>query len=1156
MPSSVSFSGASLQLQSVTPLNAGATLLVRFTNEPLQTNPAGANDALNPLNYTLTGPTTIPVVSCATVSGDPQSIYLVLAAPLTSGSWTLTAANIQTPGASPLVAPFSISFTWTAVQSGQVNPGSGNDGAEEIIRKHLSPGIAQWEKGWSSLIAALAVGDDINHDLAPKVFDQLYVSTSSGIYLDRRASDRGVLRPEDVGIGDEIFRRLTIKTTTKKVVTQAILEILEVYYGTDSTRAHLTSDLAEPFNIQDGWTLTLSINGEDEVTVPFVAADFAQMSQAKAAEVAAVITRWLKTNGSQAYAIEFIDPDTGSKRVVIYSGALGLESSVQVTGGRAQNVLQFPSLLTRSVVANNWAVTKPSPGRARYKVTGATTTDLTLVHEGDYVNVFGNNFAAANQGTFEVVKVDVRYVGGVLEQYFEVLNDTPTLQNPVAILTTSDMMFFRSTRTTINDNGARAVIVAQTNPRQIQVQLPATTIAVTRTAKSAAYLPTVATLTPSSMVRKLDGTVEVATTANHGLSIGSQVFIRGVKPSGAAPATVAGNGTSTLDASLVTIWADTAAPAGVAHRDAEVVVLNTGALLLTGGLTITPSVSTTVNHFAITGSAVLGGGQTQYSYAWTTKAVLPVARYGHRTTLLTDSLQAGNVLLTGGRNLAGTPIATGYIYNVAGDAWSASMPMVVARADHQNVMLNSGQVLVIGGRSPIAGTQTATCELYTSVGASGSFAATGSMTTARYKAAAFRLANGKVLVAGGFTFAGDTLPTDTCELYDPATALWTQAARMTYARGAAVVVPLGNDCFMVVGGRGYVARHGGAEQDLSSCEYYDGRSGRWYPALPMAKPRGNPRVAVLADRAVVMTGDAQPEYFDLATRQWNKIRTVNDGVRDGASVAAVSGLPFMYGGVNSGPSMMSYAQVQVRASDRISAGGLQEVRRVTAIPAPNVFRFSTPETLAYTSNAGTSTEINPFAAAASPANIPGPYILDPFDGVAITETKSVLTAAINKGSQYATLKLTPGTASNFPDEPGWIALAFGTEKQVGPVKYLGRANTDELLIDYAQQFTVSLPVGTTVTLLGQKGPFNPDLPQQLGVFYVTGSSAGRVAAAASIDSVVAAGIEVDKTIVYPGDRGLGGEGLPTENAQKLSDIVGVFAGDDVDEEVADSREGI
>jgi hypothetical protein len=53
--------------------------------------------------------------------------------------------------------------------------------------------------------------------------------------------------------------------------------------------ARLTGDLAEPFPLADGMTLTVGANGLPEVTVTFQAADFAAIGAATAAEVAAVI---------------------------------------------------------------------------------------------------------------------------------------------------------------------------------------------------------------------------------------------------------------------------------------------------------------------------------------------------------------------------------------------------------------------------------------------------------------------------------------------------------------------------------------------------------------------------------------------------------------------------------------------------------------------------------------------------------------------------------------------------------------------------------------------------------------------------------------------------------------------------------------------------
>ena len=133
-------------------------------------------------------------------------------------------------------------------------------------------------------------------------------------------------------------------------------------------------------------------------------------------------------------------------------------------------------------------------------------------------------------------------------------------------------------------------------------------------------------------------------------------------------------------------------------------------------------------------------------------------------------------------------------------------------------------------------------------------------------------------------------------------------------------------------------------------------------------------------------------------------------------------------------------------------------------------------------------------------------------------------------------------------------FAFGYKNQVAPVKYFGRLSSTRLSLDYSFKFPVTVPSGSNVTLLSQKGPWVPENPQDVGSFYITASPAGRVAAEAAIDASVAAGVVVKTTITYPGDRGLGGEGLPASGTNKLSDKVVVWGGDNVDAEVAAARE--
>src|SRR4051812_25564712 len=104
MPSSQVFIGASFTLELVAQTGPGTLRLV-YTDDPLATSTVGVHDALNPANYTLTGPGSNTVASIRALGGDPQSFDLLLAAPLIPGAWTLAVANVRTAGAVSLGAP-------------------------------------------------------------------------------------------------------------------------------------------------------------------------------------------------------------------------------------------------------------------------------------------------------------------------------------------------------------------------------------------------------------------------------------------------------------------------------------------------------------------------------------------------------------------------------------------------------------------------------------------------------------------------------------------------------------------------------------------------------------------------------------------------------------------------------------------------------------------------------------------------------------------------------------------------------------------------------------------------------------------------------------------------------------------------------------------
>src|SRR5260370_34999728 len=99
--------------------------------------------------------------------------------------------------------------------------------------------------------------------------------------------------------------------------------------------------------------------------------------------------------------------------------------------------------------------------------------------------------------------------------------------------------------------------------------------------------------------------------------------------------------------------------------------------------------------------------------------------------------------------------------------------MTPARYQHTVTLLANGKVLVAGGVSlPGLSGVLASAELYDPT--SGTFSATGPMTTPRWASVATLLQNGKVLVTGGIGDSGT--PLGTAELYDPTAAYCTAPA--------------------------------------------------------------------------------------------------------------------------------------------------------------------------------------------------------------------------------------------------------------------------------------------------------------------------------------------------------------------------------------------
>ena len=127
------------------------------------------------------------------------------------------------------------------------------------------------------------------------------------------------------------------------------------------------------------------------------------------------------------------------------------------------------------------------------------------------------------------------------------------------------------------------------------------------------------------------------------------------------------------------------------------------------------------------------------------------------------------------------------------------------------------------------------------------------MQTARVNPMVVELANGRVLVAGGFGDDCRETVADgyscgalaSAEIYDPASNQWSVTAPMPQTRGGGHAVLLSDSNVLVVGG------YGGLDAIR-----YDPRSGTWMRAGQTASPRtGSLLFALPHDQALVLEGD-------------------------------------------------------------------------------------------------------------------------------------------------------------------------------------------------------------------------------------------------------------------------------------------------------------
>jgi MYXO-CTERM domain-containing protein len=165
-----------------------------------------------------------------------------------------------------------------------------------------------------------------------------------------------------------------------------------------------------------------------------------------------------------------------------------------------------------------------------------------------------------------------------------------------------------------------------------------------------------------------------------------------------------------------------------------------------------------------------------------------------RRAPLVVQLPTGTVLVTGGLNEAGKPLASAELFDPTTGKWTATAPMSTARSFSTAVLLPTSQVLVAGGTNGSRILQDA--EVYNP--RLKKWTVVSPLNSARKAHASLLLPSGRVLVIGG---ASDERQLESVEVYDPARRTWEVMANLIAPREGSVTVSLPTGQVLVLGGR-------------------------------------------------------------------------------------------------------------------------------------------------------------------------------------------------------------------------------------------------------------------------------------------------------------------------------------------------------------------
>ncbi|MFN7958118.1 MAG: kelch repeat-containing protein [Holophagaceae bacterium] len=214
----------------------------------------------------------------------------------------------------------------------------------------------------------------------------------------------------------------------------------------------------------------------------------------------------------------------------------------------------------------------------------------------------------------------------------------------------------------------------------------------------------------------------------------------------------------------------------------------------------------------------------------------------------------------------------------------------------------------------------------------GTFTATGGMSAARTSHAVAGLANGKVLVTGGYN---GSIILGSAEVFDPGTGTFSPVGSMGTTRRFHTATRLANGKVLIVGGSDFSAA-------LASAELFDPATGTMAATGSLVHARADHTATLLPDGKVLVVGGgsggtflASAELYDPATGTFTATGSAPKAARAGHSATLLgNGQVLIIGGRTAGN--LSSAELYDPATDSFAFTGPMSIPRsfhsATALP--------------------------------------------------------------------------------------------------------------------------------------------------------------------------------------------------------------------------------